>query len=142
MLTKSIDRIAAQAAAIDKGALEELVRALLLCFFVRQLIRLIWNNCSAAIMLLLHRQILLIFMNPRMQIIFLFSQKVSLIVKTHITKVEKMVKQLGDLCLQQPRLLLCPRFFPIYLLPIMLYMPHGIVLLMLIRIWLHCLLDQ
>lgn len=82
MLTKSIDRIAAQAAAIDKGALEELERALLLWFLVRWLIRLIWNNCSVAIMLLCH-QILLIFMNPRMQIIFLFSQKVSLIVRTH-----------------------------------------------------------
>jgi len=34
MLTKSIDRIAAKAAAIEKGVLEELKRALLLCFFV------------------------------------------------------------------------------------------------------------
>jgi len=44
-------------------------------------------------------------MNPRMQIIFLFSQKVSLIVKTHITKVENMVKQLGDLGFQQPKVI-------------------------------------
>jgi hypothetical protein len=56
-------------------------------------------------MLLLRRQILLIFMNPRMQIIFLFSQKVSLIVKTHITKVENMVKQLGELGIQQPKVI-------------------------------------
>ncbi len=56
-------------------------------------------------MLPLCRQILLIFMNPRMQIIILFSQKVSLIVKTHITKVENMVKQLGDLALQQPKVI-------------------------------------
>jgi hypothetical protein len=34
MLTKSVDRIAAQAAAIEKGALEKLERALLLCLFV------------------------------------------------------------------------------------------------------------
>ncbi len=56
-------------------------------------------------MLLLCHQILLIFMNPRMRIIFLFSQKVCLIVETHITKVENMVKQLGDLGLQQPKVI-------------------------------------
>jgi hypothetical protein len=76
-----------------------------LCLFVWWLIRLIWNSCSVAIMLLLFHQILLIFVNPRMQIIFLFSQKVSLIVKTHITKVENMVKQLWDLGLQQPKVI-------------------------------------
>jgi hypothetical protein len=113
MLTKSVDTIAAQAAAIDKGALEERERALLLCFFVRWLIQLIWNNCSVAIMLLLCRQILLIFMNPRMQIIFLFSQKVALIVKTHITKVENMVKQLGDLGLPQPKVIVMSKVFSV-----------------------------
>jgi len=36
--------------------------------------------------------------------------KVSLIVKTHITKVEIMVKQLGDLALQQPKVIVVSKF--------------------------------
>jgi hypothetical protein len=44
-------------------------------------------------------------MNPSMQIIFVFSQKVSLILKIYITKVENMVKHLGDLALEQPNVI-------------------------------------
>jgi len=126
--TKSIDRIAAQAAAIDKGALEELERARLLCFFICWLIRLIWNNCSVAIMLLLCRQILLIFMNPRMQIIFLVLPAKFLWLSKHILlRLRSWWSSLETLLSSNRRLLLCPSFFLIYLLSSMLCMLRGSV---------------